>query len=141
MNYGNLVRLYFERSNSLQWYWTLYVVIIGGLLAFSSLRKRPDLITAVLVSVLYVCFAYKNAGAILEVTEQRSAVLETMKQSFPTGPDAPISGALKQSIEPTLRPTGYGGVRNFHIACDVLTVLTLWAMELRRWRAKDAARP
>ena len=41
MNYSELIQLYFERSNALQSYWTLYVVIVGGLLAFSSLRKIP----------------------------------------------------------------------------------------------------
>ena len=45
MKYNELIQLYFERSNALQGYWTLYVLIIGGLLAFSSLRKQPDLVT------------------------------------------------------------------------------------------------
>ena len=135
MTYGDLIRLYFERSNALQWYWTLYVVIIGGLLAFSSLRQRPDLITGLLVTVLYCCFAYKNCGAILEVTEQRLAVLQSMKQAIPTGSDPAPTEQFKQAIEPTLRPTSYDGARNFHILTDVLTILALWAMEWRRWRA------
>src|SRR5205823_11397878 len=67
MKYNDLLQLYFERSNSLQWYWTIYVVVIGGLLAFSSLRQRPDVRTAVLVTVLYCFFAYKNLGAIRDV--------------------------------------------------------------------------
>ena len=57
MSCGQLIELYFSRSNALQWYWTVYVAVIGGLLAFSSLRQRPDRITGVLVTVLYVCFA------------------------------------------------------------------------------------
>ena len=57
MKYNELVQLYFERSNALQGYWTLYVVIIGGLLAFSSLRKQPDHITGLLVTLLYAAFA------------------------------------------------------------------------------------
>jgi hypothetical protein len=140
MTYGDLVRLYFERSNALQWYWTLYVVIIGGLLAFSSLRQRPDLFTGLLVTILYCCFAYKNCGAILEVTEQRLAVLHSMQQA-PYGPDAAGTTNFRQAIEPTLRPTPYDGARNFHILTDVLTVLALWAMECRRWRiASSTAR-
>ena len=35
MSYSELIQLYFERSTALQWYWTIYVVVIGGLLAFS----------------------------------------------------------------------------------------------------------
>ena len=53
---------------------TIYVVIVGGLLAFSSLQQRPDLATANLVTVLYVLFAYKNLGAIEDVTHERIAI-------------------------------------------------------------------
>lgn len=71
MDFAALINLYFERSGALQSYWTLYVVIVGGLLAFSSLRKEPDLVTTALVAVLFSFFAYKNLGAIVEVTEQK----------------------------------------------------------------------
>ena len=145
MRYAELVQLYFERSNALQWYWTLYVVVIGGLLAFSSLRKRPDVTTALLVSVLYVAFAYKNLGAIREVTAQRFAVLTAMTEAAATGSGA-TDGVevhrLRQLMEPTLAPTGDSGVRNFHVACDGLTVAALWAREWRRrkaWRAQPPA--
>jgi len=32
MKYAELTQLYFDRSNALQWYWTIYVLVIGGLL-------------------------------------------------------------------------------------------------------------
>ena len=142
MRYAELVQLYFERSNALQWYWTVYVVIIGGLLAFSSLRKRPDATTALLVTVLYVCFAYKNLAAIREVTAQRFAALSAMKEASTSGdaPDGVATPRLRQLLEPTLTPTSDAGVRNFHVACDVLTVAALWAMEWRRrkaWQGPD----
>src|SRR5665213_2674804 len=68
MRYSDLIQLYFERSTALQWYWTLYVVVIGGLLAFSSLRVRQDPHTAALVTVLFCLFAYKNLGSIHDTT-------------------------------------------------------------------------
>src|SRR2546423_12117801 len=83
MRYADLVRLYFDRSNALQWYWTIYVIVIGGLLAFSSLRQRKDTFTAVLVTVLYAFFAYKNLGAIHDVSMERFAILAAMKESPP----------------------------------------------------------
>jgi len=141
MNYANLVNLYFERDSALQWYWTLYVIIIGGLLAFSSLRQRPDLITATLVTVLFAFFAYKNLGAIQDVTEQRTAAATLIRNSAP----APVSGdvtnlaQLRQTLEPTLVTPAYEGVRNFHIASDVLTIAAFWAMEYRRRRIAAAA--
>jgi hypothetical protein len=140
VRYAELVNLYFERSNALQWYWTLYVVVIGGLLAFSSLRQRPDVVTGVLVSVLYACFAYKNLGAIRDATFQRFAVLAAIKESAGPGqaggafPDGVPVPRFRELLEPTLQPPDYEGVRNFHVASDVLTLAALWAMELRRMR-------
>ena len=59
MNYNELIQLYFERSTAMQAYWNLYVVIVGGLLAFSSLRKQPAAITTLIVSILFALFAYR----------------------------------------------------------------------------------
>jgi hypothetical protein len=125
MQYNELIQLYFERSNALQSYWTLYVVIIGGLLAFASLRLRPDLLTTVLVAVLFACFAYKNLGAIHDVTIQRHAVLEAIKKTASPSPVAAV-------LDPTLQPPEFAGVRNFHVFSDLLTIITLGAIELRR---------
>lgn len=138
MTYAELVQVYFERSNALQWYWTLYVIVIGGLLAFASIRKTPDRLTTLLVTILYCFFAYKNLGAIQDVTVQRFAVLDALKQASAASADASV-GAVSRLIEPTLVPPAFDGVRTFHIASDVLTVAAIWAMELRRRRA--AAQP
>ena len=127
MNYNDLLQLYFERSNALQNYWTLYVVIIGGLLAFSSLRKERNLLTTTLVTVLFAFFAYKNLDAIHDVTLNRFAVLDAIKQLQPAAADV-----SKQLIDPTLTPPAFEGVRNFHVTSDVLTILALWSMERRR---------
>jgi len=123
MTHYQFLQFYFDRSNALQWYWTLYVVILGGLLAFSSLRKQPDYRTVVLVSILYCCFAYKNLGAIEDVTRQQLSILDTLK-SLPE----PLA------VESTLTPTDVPGVRIFHAFCDVLVILTIWTMEWRRVR-------
>ena len=139
MNYNDLLQHYFERSNALQNYWTLYVVVIGGLLAFSSIRKKGDWLTTLLVSVLFSFFAFKNLDAIHDVTVQRFAVLEMVKKFSPTSADAPNVAAAKAAIEPTLTPPAFEGVRNFHVTSDVLTVLALWSMERRRRRHADEA--
>ena len=134
MHYNELIQLYFERSNSLQSYWTLYVVVIGGLLAFSSIRKQGDMGTTALVSVLFAFFAFKNLDAIHDVTVQRFAVLEVIKQYSATGAEMQNVSAAQKAIAPTLIPPEFGGVRNFHVASDVLTILALWSMERRRKR-------
>ena len=80
MNYNELIQLYFERSSAMQQYWNLYVVIVGGVLAFSSLRKQPAAITTALVCVLFALFAYNNLDAMKDTTAQRFATLEAIKQ-------------------------------------------------------------
>jgi hypothetical protein len=80
MNYNELIQLYFERSSAMQQYWNLYVIIVGGVLAFSSLRKQPAAITTALVCILFALFAYENLDAMKDTTSQRFATLEAIKQ-------------------------------------------------------------
>jgi len=133
MNYSELIQLYFERSNALQAYWTLYVVIVGGLLAFSSLRKHPAAATTLIVSVLFALFAYENHGAIQVASSQRLATLEAIKQS---GGDA---SSKLSGLEATLKPATAGSVRTTHLISDLLTIAGLWAMELRRRKMDGTA--
>src|SRR5438477_9878946 len=80
MTYNELIQTYFERSVALQWYWTIYVLVIGGVLGFSIFRLRPELVTTVLVAILYACFAYKNLGAIEATAEEREAIRSAIKE-------------------------------------------------------------
>jgi hypothetical protein len=138
MKYDQLLQLYFERSTALQNYWTLYVVVIGGLLAISNLRLRRDLLTVILVTILYSFFAYKNLGAIHDVTLQREATV-TAIQMYDARALTSDQLGTRQFVEPTLVHPEYDGIRNFHVTCDVLVVLMLWAMERRRVKmSKDA---
>ena len=50
--------------------------------------------TVILISILYCCFAYKNLGAIGDVTMQRIAVLETIRDFQPPEPES--AGMRKQ---------------------------------------------
>jgi hypothetical protein len=137
MRYSDLISLYFERSNAIQSYWTVYVVAIGGLLAVAALRREPDVVAAMLASVLYCAFAYKNLGAIYDVSMNRFATLDAIHNFEMSAVDHPQAAEIqnfRQLIEPTLTPPAYDGVRNFHIACDAMTILTLWALQWRRLR-------
>jgi hypothetical protein len=131
MKYAELVQLYFERTTALQNYWTLYVVIVGGLLAFSSLRKQPAAITTLIVTLLFSLFAYENLDAIKATTVQRHAALAAIKQSD-LGSTAPEIKPVRDLLEPTLNPATESSARNTHLVSDLLTIAALWAMELRR---------
>jgi hypothetical protein len=138
MKYDELIQLYFERSNALQAYWTLYVVIVGGLLAFSSLRKLPAAVTTLIVTLLFCLFAYENMDAILTATRQRHAALAAIKQSDPGSTAADIK-PVRDLLEPTLTPAPESAVQRTHLVSDLLTILGLWAMELRRRKNAGAA--
>ena len=136
MNYNDLIQLYFERSTAMQAYWNLYVLIVGGLLAFSSLRKQPAAITTLIVSVLFALFAYKNLDAMYDTTQQRFATIEAIKQFDASGTNAASLKQARDLLEPTLTPATYGSVRATHVTSDILTIAALWAMEFRRRRLK-----
>ena len=136
MNYNELSHLYFERSTAMQQYWNLYVIIVGGVLAFSSLRKQPAAITTALVCILFALFAYNNLDAMKDTTAQRFATLEAIKQ-FDSGAGAPLK-QVRDLLEPTLTPATYNSVRTTHVTSDILTIIALCAMELRRRRLKAA---
>lgn len=138
MNYNELIQLYFERGNSMQAYWNLYVIIIGGLLAFSSLRKQPAAITTALVSILFALFAYKNLDAMHDVTAQRFATLQAIKQFDSSGTTVPSSKQVRDLLEPTLTPATYESVGATHVASDILTIAAIWAMEFRRRKLRQS---
>jgi hypothetical protein len=139
MNYNDLIQLYFERSTAMQAYWNLYVLIVGGLLAFSSLRKQPAAITTLIVSVLFALFAYKNLDAMYDTTQERVATIQAIKQFDSSGTNAASLKQTRDLLEPTLTPATYGSVRATHVTSDVLTIAALWAMEFRRRRLKSRA--
>ncbi|HYT88698.1 MAG TPA: hypothetical protein VEL76_08320 [Gemmataceae bacterium] len=132
MNYSELIQAYFERSTALQWYWTIYVLVIGGVLGFSTFRQRPELVTTILISILYAGFAYKNLGAIETTAEERHAILLAIKDYPASGPKAADIQRVRTKLEPTLPEYDVAGARYFHIACDLLTIAFLWAKEWRR---------
>ena len=136
MNYNELIQLYFERSSAMQAYWNLYVVIVGGLLAFSSLRKQPAAITTLIVSILFALFAYENLDAMKDTTAQRFATLEAIKQFDSGAAAATPSKQVRDLLEPTLTPATFGSVKTTHVTSDILTIAALWAMELRRRRLR-----
>ena len=138
MNYNELIQLYFERTTALQNYWNLYVIVVGGLLAFSSLRKQPAAITTLIVSLLFGLFAYENHDAIQIATGQRLATHEAITK-FDPGATGPTAKPVREVLEPTLTPASRASVRATHLTSDILVVAGLWVMELRRRRLKDTA--
>jgi hypothetical protein len=133
MNYHNLLQLYFDRSTAMQNYWNLYVLVVGGVLAFASLRKQPATITTLIVCLLFALFAYENLGALHDVTAQRFALLQSIKEFAGANASGPVA-VTRSLVEPTLTPASWESVRRTHITSDLLTIAALMAMEFRRRR-------
>jgi hypothetical protein len=132
MSYSELIQAYFERSTALQWYWTVYVAVIGGLLAFSVFRQRPETVTVVLITVLYACFAFKNLGAIEVTLLERQAFRSAINNYPADGSNARDITRVREVLEPILPLADPEGVRSFHIVCDLLTIAAVWAKEWQR---------
>ena len=132
MSYSELVQAYFERSTALQWYWTIYIIVIGGVLGFSTFRQRPDIVTTVLVTILYACFAYKNVDAITATAEEREAILSAIKDYPASGSNAADVKRVRDKLEPKMPEYDVGGAQIFHVACALLTIAFLWTKEWRR---------
>jgi hypothetical protein len=135
MTYYELVHTYFERSVALQWYWTIYVVVIGGVGAFSIFRQRPELTTTLIVTILYAGFAYKNLGAIEATAEERQAVRLAILD-FPDRSGVDIK-RVRDKLEATMPEYDIAGARHFHWACDGLLIAFLW---IKEWYRKKAQR-
>ena len=84
MNYSELIQAYFERSVALQWYWTIYVLVIGGIVAFSTFRLQRQLVTTILITILFACFAFKNEGAIEATAEEARAAVQIQSPINPS---------------------------------------------------------
>ena len=132
MNYSELIQAYFERSVALQWYWTIYVLVIGGIVGFSAFRLRREFVTTVLITILFACFAFKNEGAIEATAEEREAIRAAFKDYAPTGANAADVKLVREKVEPTLTAYSIAGARYFHIVCALLTIAFVWGKELRR---------
>src|SRR3954463_4670876 len=141
MNYNELIQLYFERANAMQQYWNLYVIIVGGILAFSSMRKQPAAVTTLLVCILFALFAYNNLDAMYDTTAQRFATLNAIKKFDANTATGAASNEVRALIEPTLTPATYGRVRATHVTSDVLAIAALCAMEMRRRRLQAKGLP
>ena len=139
MNYNELIQLYFGRSNAMQDFWNLYVLVVGGILAFSSVRKQPAAITTLLICLLFGLFAYENLGAMKDCTAQRFAALAAVKQFDANGGVTTNPKAVRDLLEPTLTPATWQSVKVTHLTSDVLTIAALIAMELRRRRLREGS--
>jgi hypothetical protein len=131
MELKDLLSLYFERTNAMQTFWTFYVTIILGLLAFfgsTKLPRKPYGITFIL-SLAFCMFAFVNLQALRGVTRQRNVTKDLIVAShLEHTPD----GFVAMRIRPTLDPPTESGVIAVHISGDILTIGAMWFLAFKK---------
>ena len=86
--------------------------------------------TTALVCLLFALFAYENLGAMRDVTAQRFALLDAIRQFDANGGATTDPRPVRERLEPTLTPATYSSVRVTHITSDILTIAALVATAL-----------
>lgn len=142
MTYNELLQAFFERSNALEALWTIYVTVVGALLAFCATRQRLGLWTMAVITVAFSLFAAGNLSGLRDVTLQRVALNAAIVHYDPP-PDTKVTNVveLRKLVTPTLDPTPFLRVRGicaYHITFDVLTLVALWITAYRRGKGGQA---
>jgi hypothetical protein len=136
MTYNELLQAFFGRSDALQTLWTIYVTVVGALLAFCATRESLGLRTMAAITLTFCLFSAGNLSGMHDVTLQRIALKAAIvSYQSPKEPNPTEVSGLRHLIEPTLSPPPFWGPRGvftFHIAFDVLTVAVLWITAYRR---------
>jgi hypothetical protein len=134
MKYTDLVQLFCERSNALETLWTIYITLVGALLAFCATRTKLGLWTMSIITAAFLLFTAANMSAMRDVTLQRIAVKDAIS-AYPTPKEGEEQASLpliRPKLEPTLRKPSVPDVLTFHVICDGLTVSALWIISYRR---------
>jgi|ERR1700722_326281 len=144
MTYGELLQAFFDRSNALEALWTIYVTVVGALLAFCATRQRLGPWTMSVITVAFCLFAASNLSGLRDVTLQRVALNTAIVnyESIPESKVTYVSDGLRKLVEPTLDPTpfeGVPGILAYHVTLDVLTIAALWIIAYRRGKGRQAA--
>jgi hypothetical protein len=133
MKYNDLVQLFFERSNALQTFWTIWVAVVGAFLAFAVAREKPGLWMTIFLTVGFSIFAYVNRLGMEDVSVQRLAAMNAIK-AYPL-PDRDENKderkaleSVRKTIEDSLSPPGVEDVKNYHLLVDVLVLAILWGI-------------
>jgi len=134
MEFKDLVTLYFERSSAMQTFWSIYVTIALGLLAFiGSVKPSPERnLLAGILSFSFVAFAAVNLDALVDVTIARNVAKELISNFKPS---ATLTQEVIDKIMLTVRPPAVWTIIVFHVTADILVLAGVWILTLRKGKA------
>lgn len=134
MEFKDLLSLYFERSNAMQTYWNFYITIILALMAFFGTVKITPRIKYVIGILLlaFIAFASVNLSALREVNQQRIDARTIIEQGMFKRDNAAPDQAVAEQLLKDMNPPSIAGVTAMHITGDVLTVIAILVLVLKR---------
>lgn len=136
MEYKDLIQLYFERSNALQVFWTIYVTVVGAILTVLAAREKRDIVVASIMTLGFAAFAAVNLDAMHDVTVQRIQTRNAIRNYEPTKSEPGLE-KLRPMLEPTLKVPAVESIARFHIAADALTIAGIWVLALRKRKPNE----
>lgn len=146
MKYSELLQLFFERSNEIVNYWTIYIVGMAAMLSFFAVRTRLDRRTKLILTAGFLFLAVFNLVGLLSVNNQRKAVIDVIKGSHA---DFLLEAGDKErdtvqlpidKVEPTFRPFQNSTVIVIHLFSDGIALFGIWMVAPERTK-KTRAEP
>jgi len=138
LNSKEALTLFFERSNTMQMYWSYYITVVLGVVVFFGAAKRTRS-TAVWIAVAFVGFAAANFNGITDVDRQR---IEALQYLIVPAPSCDLkewqchrqyrSVTIKSPLAITLDPPPLLYLKGFHLLVDAVTLIAIWGLTFRR---------
>ncbi len=122
-----MLQIIFERSDSLNGYWNLYIAVSLGILGLMASAKPFTQLrtTKFLLTVAFIAFAISNGHAMYDINDQRRELIELV--------ETPFTAVVAHG-----RPPGRVQFVAFHAVLDLLVVLCIWLIPWCQLR-KNAA--
>lgn len=123
----DLLRTIFERSDSLNGYWNLYIAVSFGLLGLMASAKPFTQLrtTKILLTSAFIVFAASNANAIFDINEQRRELIALVSDQYK--PIVSHGGPPKPAIFVA-----------YHAALDLAVILCIWLVPWHLLRDGEA---
>lgn len=129
----DILKILVERTSYINTYWNFYIVVataILGILASGKIAITKNI--RIILTVAFVLFTYSNYGAIKDVNEQRTAILNqfSVESHNETTEVKKIPGNTPQEklsiIADKFKPNPKWQYLLFHLLLDITILVSIW---------------
>ena len=133
----DILKILVERTSYINIYWNFYIVVataILGVLASGKIVITKNI--RIILTVAFVLFTSSNYGAIKDVNEQRTAILEqlSVESQYKTTEAKTKFGNTPQEklsiIANKFKPNPEWQYLLFHLLLDITILISIWRMGL-----------